>query len=83
MSVIDPGLFSVMQRFPECKDTLRQLYRTSESFQAICHNYKRCSKARDYWAESEHEEALSRQQEYAELIRELEQEIRQSLEEEV
>jgi hypothetical protein len=79
LSVIQPGLFLILQRFPYHKDDLRQLYRTSESFQAICHSYQKCSEAMDYWGKSEHAEARSRQREYSELKNELELEIIQSL----
>jgi hypothetical protein len=70
-----------LRRFPDSKDALRQLYRTSESFQAICHSYQKCSEALGYWSKSEHEEAPTRQREYSELIKELELEIIQSLDE--
>jgi hypothetical protein len=70
-----------MQRLPESKNALRQLYRTSESFQSICHSYQKCSEALRYWTKSEHEEAPNRQREYSELMQELELEIIQSLEE--
>ena len=72
-----------MQRFPAHKDTLRQLYRQSESFQSICHSYQKCLEALRYWSESEHEEAPNRQREYSELKMELELEIIQALEEDV
>ena len=81
MSVIQPGLFLILQRFPHQKDALRRLYRTSESFQAICHSYQQCSKAFDYWSASGKKESPTRQREYSELIIELEKEIIHSLEE--
>jgi hypothetical protein len=82
LSIIQPGLFLILQRFPNRKDALRRLYRKSKSFQGICHSYQECSKALDYWAKSDHEEAPHRQREYSELINELELEILQSLEDE-
>ena len=81
MSVIHPGLFLIMQKFPDRKHALRQIYRKSESFQSICHNYQKCSEALRYWSESEHEKAPNRQREYSALLQELELEIIQSLEE--
>ena len=83
MSVIQPGLFLILQRFPHRKVALRRLYRTSESFQAICHSYQQCSEALAYWSASENETALHRKREYSELMNELEQEIIQSLEESI
>jgi hypothetical protein len=81
MAVIHPSLFLVINRFPDHKAALRDMYRTSDTFQGICHNYKKCSEALDYWCESRHAEAPNRQREYSELLKELEQEIIQSLEE--
>jgi len=82
LTVIKPGLFSIQQRFPDCKDSLRRLYRKSESFQGICQNYQECLNAFNHWSGSEDEQAPHRKHEYAELIKELEQEIIQRLEEE-
>jgi cell fate (sporulation/competence/biofilm development) regulator YlbF (YheA/YmcA/DUF963 family) len=71
----------ILRRFPERKDDLQRMYRKSESFQSICHNYQKCSEALRYWTESEHEEASNRQREYSALLQELELEIINSLEE--
>ena len=81
MSLIQPGFFQVLQRFQHRQDDLRRMYRTSDSFQSICHNYGKCSEALDYWFDSEHEESPNRQREYTALLRELELEIIQSLRE--
>jgi hypothetical protein len=80
LAIIQPGLFLILQRFSDRKNALRQLYRTSESFQAICQSYQECSQALGYWSASGHPEAPNRQREYSELIKELEQEITLSLE---
>jgi hypothetical protein len=52
MAVIHPSLFLVMNRFPDRRNALRQMYRTSESFQSLCRNYQKCSEALDYWDKS-------------------------------
>ena len=70
----------LMNRFPDSKNALRQLYRSSESFQSLCISYQKCSDALAYWDKSESKQAPARQQEYSELFQELEQEIIQSLE---
>ena len=80
MRVIHPGLFVVMKRFPDRKNDLRQIYRSSESFRSICRNYQKCSKALNHWSKSKHAEAPDRQVEYAALLEELELEILQALE---
>ena len=83
MVVIHPSQFLVMKRFPEHRDELRQMYRTSESFQVLCQNYQKCAEALEYWTKSEHIEASNRQREYSDLLKELELEIIQSLEESI
>ncbi len=75
MAVIRPGLFLIMQRFPDRKDLLRKRYLSSENFQAICKDYHICSEALTYWAESEHEKAPDRYNEYLELMHEMESDI--------
>lgn len=79
MSVIHPGLFVIMQRFPEHKGVLRQLYLNNKYFRSTCNDYKKCSEALQYWTQSEHKEALIRYQEYSAIFNELESEIIQYL----
>ena len=81
MTVIHPGFFLIFRRFPDYKDALRQMLRTSESFQSICHNYQKCSEALDYWANSSRSEAPDRHREYKMLLEELELEIINCLDE--
>jgi hypothetical protein len=81
MTVIHPGLFLLLRRFPNQKGTLRRIYHSSESFQSICHNYQKCSEALHYWAKSSRSEAPDRHREYKMLLEELELEIINSLEE--
>lgn len=81
MSVIQASPFLALQRFQHHKDDLRRMYRSSESFRSICHDYEKCSAALDYWLVSGHEAAPSRQREYALLLHELELEIIQNLSE--
>lgn len=81
MTVIHPGLFLILQRFPDHKDALRQMYRESESFQSTCYQYQKCSEALRYWAKSRRADAPDRHREYMMLLHELELEIINSLEE--
>ena len=80
MRVIHPGLFLVMKHFPNRKSDLRQMYRSSESFRALCQNYQKCAKAMNYWEKSKKEEAPDRLREYTALLQELELEIMDNLE---
>jgi len=79
MTVIHPGLFLILRRFPDHKDALRQMYHASESFQSICYNYQKCSEAVRYWTKSKQPEAPDRHREYGDLLQELELEILNSL----
>ena len=45
MSVIHPGLFLIMHRFPSEKNNLRRLYLNSQSFQTLCDDYQKCTEA--------------------------------------
>ncbi len=75
MKVIRTGLFSVLKRFPEYKDTAIQLFRESDSFQTMCEDYLKCIKALDHWNQSEEDIATTRRNEYSTITQELEEEI--------
>ena len=79
MSVIHPGLFLIMQRFPSQKDNLRRLYRNCPSFHTLCDDYQRCTDALAHWIRSRHDKAQERSREYQELRQSLECEIRECI----
>jgi hypothetical protein len=81
MTVIKPGLFLILRRFPDHKAAIRQMHRTSESFKSTCHDYQKSTEALHYWAKSSRSEAPDRSREYKMVLRELETEIKNSLEE--
>ncbi len=81
MTVIRKGLFPVIQRFPNHKDTVKRLFSESETFQAMCEDYMKCAEALRYWNHIESEEALARREEYVTLMQDLGAEILQSLNE--
>ena len=81
MSVIQKGLFAVMELFPNHTDTVKRLFRENETFQAMCEDYMRCAEALRYWNQVESEEAPARREEYGVLLRDMEAEIFQSLNE--
>lgn len=80
MSIIHPGLFLIMSRFPSDKDALRRMYRNSQSFQNLCDDYRKCLKAISYWTASVDDLAAERSREYVELCQDLEWEIRELIE---
>ena len=81
MPVIQTSLFSIIKRFPDRKDTVKQLFKESETFHSMCEDYLRCTEALQHWNQSASDEAPARREEYAALLRDLEAEILQSLEE--
>jgi len=74
------GLAMIMERFPEEKQALCQIFRESRSFQSLCNDYWECLDARQNWQQSTSEEAPDRCDEFAHLLLELEQEVRHYLE---
>ena len=81
MSVIQTSVFTVVKRFPDRKEAVKRLFRESDTFQTVCEDYRRCVEALRHWNQSASEEAPARREEYAALLRDLETEILQSLNE--
>jgi hypothetical protein len=81
MSVITRTVFSVLDKFPDHKQTIMRLFRQSEDFQSLCEDYGRCIQALRHWKQSDDERAPARRQEYRTLLRELAAEILQYLKE--
>ena len=73
-------LLSVLKRFPEERAALQRLFRENSSFQSLCDDYRECLAALQYWGQSTSGEAPVLARAYAELLGELEQEVRQFLE---
>ncbi len=73
-------LLPVLKRFPEARAALRRLFRNSPSFQSLCEDYRDCLAALQYWEQSPSGEAPTMARTYSELLGELEQEVRQFLE---
>ena len=81
MPVIQTSVFTVVKRFPDRVDTIKQLFKENETFQSVCEDYRRCAEALHHWNQSASDEAPARREEYATLLRDLEAEILQSLDE--
>ena len=81
MGVINSAIFTILERFPESKDTIKRLYCTSIDFQILCEDLCKCDRALAYWAQSAKADAPERQEEYQALQRELENEINRFLDE--
>ena len=81
MPIIQTSVFTVVKRFPDRGDTVKQLFKKSENFKAICEDYRRCSESLNHWNESAADEAPARMDEYTALLLDLETEILQILNE--
>ena len=79
MTVIQPSLFIIFERFPEQKETIKALFKKNESFKTLCEDYHRCAEALRYWNQSLDEDALLRMREYEALLQDLEEEISQNV----
>ena len=81
MAIIKMNILAINERFPDHKKTIKRLYREDETFQSICEDYQSCYEALKRWSQSVLAEASARKIEYADLLRDLEQEILQYLRE--
>jgi len=79
MAIIQTGIFSLYERFPDQKEAIRSLYEKSETFKTLCEDHQKCSEAICYWEQKEGNDAIQRRQEYETLIRDLEEEISECL----
>jgi len=79
MPVIQTGLFSVLNRFPDRGETAKRLFKADSAFQALCGDYIKCRQALQYWRNAGSEEAAARRQEYDALLKELEAELLEAL----
>jgi hypothetical protein len=76
------ALTSVLERFPEAALRIQELFLQSPSFKSLCEDYRDSLAAWQYWRQAASEEAPALCQSYAELLQELDQEVRQYLEQE-
>lgn len=73
-------ILPILKRFPDKRAALWCLFGESSSFQSLCDDYRDCLAALKYWEQSISEEGPALARVYAELLGELEQEVRQYLE---
>ena len=75
MTVIQPSLYMLFDRFPDRKETIKALFKNNESFRILCEDYHQCAEALRFWNQSSSEDAPARMREYKALLQELEKEI--------
>ena len=76
LSVIKSNIFQVLGNFPDRSGDVRRLYAESHDFQTICEDFCQCADALQHWEQSNTKEAMTRRQEYEQLLQELSDEIR-------
>jgi hypothetical protein len=70
-----PGLISVVERFPEKKGSIGRLFVRDKSFRSLCEEYEACRKAYRFWQGSSLPEAPDLRNDFSSLQRELDEEI--------
>ena len=78
----ESALAPVLEKFPEAVAKIRQLFQESPSFKSLCEDYRDCLAAWRYWRQAASEDAPALCLSYAELLGDLEEEVRQYLEHE-
>lgn len=71
--------YLIRERFPDEGDSIAILATMDPEFRAMCEDYDDCIEALRYWDWSQAPEAVSRADEYRNLVQELEKEIIQAL----
>ena len=79
MPILYTNLPVVLSKFPDHQETIKRLFRENETFQTLCEDYRQCSEALKYWDGSASEDAPLRREEYGTLLRDLAEEILQSV----
>jgi hypothetical protein len=74
------ALASVLENFPEAAARIRELFLQNPYFRSLCEDYRECLANYRHWRQAASEDASDYRKIYGDLLQELEQEIRQSLE---
>lgn len=81
-AALEMVLAPVLEKFPEARAKIQQLFQQSPSFQSLCQDYRDCLAAWQHWRQAPSEDAPALCQSYAELLQELDQEVQDYLEHE-
>ena len=79
MYVVHESVFIVSRHFSAHSTIIQLLFQRSDAFRETCLDYHECNKALNYWSSLASREALLRQKEYSDLLKELEKEILQAV----
>ncbi|MGB5883448.1 MAG: hypothetical protein WBD61_06185 [Desulfobulbales bacterium] len=75
MNITEINPYALFDRFPSHRETIKHLFKRDKTFQTLCSDYQKCSKALHHWNKSDVREASQRREEYEALLSELESEI--------
>ena len=75
MNITEINPYALLDRFPSHREIIIHLFRKDKTFQTLCSDYQKCSKALHHWNKSDLREASQRRKEYDVLLSELESEI--------
>ena len=75
MKITEINPYALFDRFPSHREIIKHLFKRDKTFQTLCSDYQKCSKALHYWKKSDVREASQRREEYEALLSELESEI--------
>ena len=81
MTIIKSSVFHVLEKFPDRGEDIKRLDKESQEFQSVCEDYRLCAEALQHWKQSLDENAPMRVEEYEALLRELEEEVLQNVNE--
>lgn len=76
----ETALGCVVRRFPQLKSAIADRYRSDQDFRSICEDYCECTRSLARWTRETGETAVVYQEDYRELLAELEADIIQYLE---
>jgi len=72
---IDPAVGCVIGRFPHREHEIAECYRSDQRFQSLCEDYCECLKSLARWTRDPSQTAAVYQDDYRELLAELEGDI--------
>lgn len=75
MNITHLDTIAVINRFPDRKEAIKKLFQKSEYFQNMCEDYGKCRQATEYWNQPDMKNSAIRSEEYALLLKDLESEI--------
>ena len=64
MAIVQTGVFTLYERFPDQKKKIRALHESSETFKTLCEDHRKCRDAIRYWERKEGNVAFEHRQEY-------------------